>query len=139
MNQKRFTNIVLVLAVIVIAGAVAYLTLVKKPTTQPISVGQPQAQNQIFSASPASGAAPLTVNFSISATDSSDSSGVYYTVVFGDGEAGGFPRTKTLVLSHTYNSPGTYSAVATRMTQCSSWECIGPSAAVGTVTITVRQ
>lgn len=92
--------------------------------------------SSIFSASPTYGITPLNVTFRVAATDSDANSGVYYTIVYGDGEAGGFARTSNPTMSHTYANPGTYTAVLTRNTQCGSWECIGPSTTVGSVTIT---
>jgi len=89
-------------------------------------------------ASPPSGPAPLAVIFSIQATDSTTESGVYYTIIFGDEEAGGFPRSANPTLLHTYGAYGTYVATVTRRTQCSSWECLGPSSELGRVTITVK-
>lgn len=94
--------------------------------------------SQAVAASPESGNAPLKVDFSVSASDSSATNGIYYTIVFGDGEAAGFSRTSTLTLSHTYMSPGIYTATVTRRTECSSWECLGLMTTVGTATIVVR-
>lgn len=92
-------------------------------------------QSASLSTIPASGSAPLTVTFALSATDSSDSNGVYYTITFGDGQASGFSRTSYPSMMHTYTSAGTYNATVTRRTQCSSWECLGASATVATATI----
>lgn len=95
-------------------------------------------KNPVVSASPLSGTAPLTVNFSVSATDSSESSGIYYTIVFGDESASPFPQTSKLTTSHTYTTPGSYEAVIIRNEKCSSWECMGPSTDIGHVVITVN-
>ncbi len=126
MKQKQLVVVVLVIAVIV--GAVAFY------------VGRQSWQNpqSAFSAIPQGGAAPLQVSFSIPTIEGADYDGVYYTVVFGDGEAGGFPRTPPFVLLHTYVSPGIYSAAITKRTQCSSWECLGEITEIGTATITVK-
>ncbi len=94
-------------------------------------------QNEQINYSPQAGSAPLNVNFYLSRTDGDDD-GVYYTIVFGDGEAGGFPRNSISTISHTYKSSGTYKAVVTRRTECSSWECLGESKEIKTLDITVR-
>ena len=90
-----------------------------------------------LSVSPASGAAPLLVTFALSATDSTESNGIYYTIEFGDGQAGSFTRTANPSLMHTYASVGTYTVRVIRRTGCSSWECSGVTTTVATVTVTV--
>ena len=90
-----------------------------------------------ISATPTSGTAPLAVTFSVLNSRGTANNGIYYTITFGDGQAGGFPRSAPFTLSHTYTSPGTYAATITEMTQCSSWECIGPSSVIQTVSIAV--
>ena len=127
--NRGFISVPLIIVLIIIIGVVGYWAWTQKSVTETPAV---------FSAYPISGTAPLSVNFKISATDSSDDSGIYYTIVFGDGEAAGFSRTSSPSLSYTYSTPGTYTAVVTRMTQCSSWECLGPSTEVGTITVTVK-
>ena len=92
----------------------------------------------IVSATPTTGAAPLAVNFTVNATDSSKASGIYYTIVFGDDKAAGFERTSNPTLSHTYASPGRYQATVTKRTQCSSSECLGPSQEIDSFTIEVK-
>lgn len=126
MKQKQLIIIVLVIAVVV--GAVAFY------------IGRQSWQNSqsAFSVAPQSGMAPLQVNFSIPTIEGADYDGVYYTVVFGDGEAGGFPRTSPFVISHTYASPGVYTATITKRTQCSSWECLGESTEIGSASVTVK-
>lgn len=96
-----------------------------------------QTTTSSVTASPTSGSAPLAVTFRVSATDSTETSGVYYTIVFGDNDAAGFARASNPSLTHTYRTAGTYTAVVSRSTQCSSWECLGPRTTVGTVTISV--
>jgi PKD repeat protein len=90
-----------------------------------------------FEVTPISGNAPLSVTFTINANDSDSTNGVYYAVVFGDEDADGFSRTPRPSLTHTYVNPGTYTAVATRYTECGEWECLGSEAEVGSTTIVV--
>jgi hypothetical protein len=104
--------------------------IVTAATDKPVS--------QAINASVTSGHSPLSVAFTLSATDSTAASGVYYTITFGDGGAGGFPREAAPSLTHVYNKPGIYTASVTRNTQCSSWECLGPSTTVGTVKVVVQ-
>ena len=113
----------LVVILIAVIGGIGYFVWTQRP---------------VVTASPVSGTAPLNVNFKVSATDSSNDSGIYYTIAFGDSEASVFSKTLSPSLSHMYSTPGTYTAIVTRMTQCSSWECIGPSTEVGKITITVK-
>ena len=93
---------------------------------------------QALSGLPLSGPAPLTVKFSLAVTDSNEQNGVYYTITFGDDAAAGFSRVANPSLSHTYAKAGTYTATVKRNTECSSWECLGPTTTVGTLTITVK-
>lgn len=130
MNREFISLPLVVILVVIIIGGVGYWAWTQTPVTE--------ENTSSVTASPTSGTAPMSVNFKVSATDSSDDSGIYYTIVFGDSEAAGFPRTSSPSLSHVYAASGTYTAVVTRMTQCSSWECIGPSTEVGTVAITVK-
>ena len=96
--------------------------------------------SQHVSASPTSGAAPLTVTFSVTRRPS-DTSDVYYTVTFGDGADGGaagFDRTATTTtVQHNYLQNGSYTATMYRMTGCSSWECVGERSLIAVFTITV--
>jgi PKD repeat protein len=75
-------------------------------------VNDDQLPNQppvaVISASPTSGYAPLTVNFSGSGSSDADGSIASYSWKFGDGSSG----TGTTV-SHTYASVGAYTAVLT--------------------------
>lgn len=129
MNQKGFSKFILIIAlVIVVVGIGAYFIVTKRPINQ----------SDVFSANPTTGSAPLSVNFTIAATDSSADSGIYYTIVFGDGEAAGFSRVSNPTLSHTYAVQGIYTATITRNTQCSLWECLGPSTKIGTIQMTVK-
>lgn len=91
----------------------------------------------ILLANPTSGTAPLFVTFELRATDSSDSSGIYYTIDFGDGQSTGFAHTSNPSILHRYAAAGTYNATVTRRTGCSSWECVGFSTVVGATTIVV--
>jgi len=85
-------------------------------------------------ANPTSGNAPLNVNFNLLLSDIT----AYYTITFGDGEAAGFSTTRNPSLLHTYIVPGTYLAIVTKNTQCSSWECLGPSSKLQSIQITVN-
>src|SRR3989344_6120114 len=76
---------------------------------------------------PPQGPAPLLVTFIIGNSRSTPDNGIYYTITFGDGQAGGFSRSAPFKLTHTYSSAGTYTATVKENTQCSTWECIGPS------------
>ena len=64
--------------------------------------------NAVASAVPASGTAPLLVNFSGTASSDSDGTIVSYQWNFGDGNTG-----TAVTTSHTYNSPGTYISTLT--------------------------
>ncbi len=128
--NRGFISFPLIIVLIVIIGGVGYWAWTRSPAIE--------ENASPVTASPTSGNTPLNVNFKVSATDSSDSSGVYYTIVFGDGEAAGFSRTSCPSLSHAYVTSGTYTAIVTKRTQCSSWECLGPSTDIGTATITVK-
>lgn len=94
--------------------------------------------SSVLFATPTAGQVPLLVTFTLSATDSTGSSGVYYTVDFGDGQATSFARTAAPSLLHTYTSAGTYNVTVTRRTGCSSWECLGSSTIVGATTVVVN-
>ena len=120
--------LLLVIGLVVLGGAGWYVS----------QNGMKAFDTLILTSSPTSGTAPLTVNFSVQATDSTANSGIYYTIVFGDDEADGFSRSANPTLSHTYTVPGIYTATLTRRTKCGSWECIGPSSVLGTATITVK-
>ena len=66
-----------------------------------------------FSASPASGYAPLQVTFIVSANDP-DGDQITCDVNFGDGNSSGpLPCSSTLNASHTYANSGTYTAILT--------------------------
>ncbi|OGG74597.1 hypothetical protein A3A37_00760 [Candidatus Kaiserbacteria bacterium RIFCSPLOWO2_01_FULL_52_36] len=88
-------------------------------------------------ASPPSGRAPLTVSFTITNSRSTADSGIYYTITFGDGQTDRFPPITPFTLTHTYTSPGTYTATVTEREQCSAWECTGPFTIVRSVVISV--
>jgi PKD repeat protein len=72
-----------------------------------------------LSASPTSGAAPLTVTFAITGLRN-------YSVDFGDGQQGNFYACSGTCTAHTYVHPGTYTAA------------LIPSTPFGSVTITVQ-
>lgn len=93
-------------------------------------------QSSILSAAPTTGAAPLLVTFALSATDGTGSNGISYAIDFGDGQATVFARIPAPSLQHTYASAGTYTATVTRVSDCSSWGCLGSNTRVGTATIT---
>ncbi|MDO8514241.1 MAG: peptidoglycan-binding protein [bacterium] len=100
--------------------------------------------SQNFSASPTSGAAPLTVTFKTNLRipaefESGAPDTFYYRTYFGDGQSG---EIDSRGLSHTYASAGTYMATLMRIFSCGSpapgLECNPrPQETVGTVTITV--
>lgn len=90
-----------------------------------------------------SGLAPLTVNFKVPTIKGYNYDGVYYTIVFGDGDAAGFEKCDSacpseLTKSHMYLSTGFYTAVVTVRTQCGSWECLGPGKEVARFEIQVK-
>jgi PKD repeat protein len=76
--------------------------------------GTAQASTQqpplaVISATPTSGTAPLSVNFSAAGSADADGSIVSYTWNFGDGSS----QTGTTTTQYIYNSPGTYNATLT--------------------------
>ncbi len=95
------------------------------------------SQYTILFTNPTSGTAPLFVTFQLRTTDSSDSSGIYYTIDFGDGQATEFARTSNPSILHRYSSGGTYNVTVTKRTGCSSWECLGASSIVAATTVVV--
>ncbi|MDO8514556.1 MAG: hypothetical protein Q7S50_03370 [bacterium] len=95
--------------------------------------------NPTFTASPTSGAAPLTTRFTANGIGAGDS----YYVIFGDTISG--PLNMSLLgngqgtVSHSYTSAGSYTAQLVRTFPCSATgvgPCI-PAQIVGTATITV--
>ncbi|MBX4198674.1 hypothetical protein KW800_00105 [Candidatus Parcubacteria bacterium] len=114
----------------------AMITNAEKKADKPIPDAKPTA-------SPLTGVAPHTVNFSIPLTKGFNYGGVYYTIAYGDGGAAGFDVCTTscpqhLTLSHAY-AAGTYTAVITLRTQCGSWECLGPSKEAARFNIVVSE
>jgi PKD domain len=101
-----------------------------------VTTGTPQKVT--LTTSPVAGYTPLTVKFDLSANDGSESAGIYYTIVFGDGQTALFDRTATPTLSHVYTNPGTFVVNVAKKTQCSAGVCTGPSSPISTVTITVQ-
>ena len=76
--------------------------------THSITVSPHQPPRASFTMTPTSGTSPLQVTFDASASSGVASSLVGYAWVFGDGTTGS-GRT----ITHTYNSPGTYSILLT--------------------------
>src|SRR3990167_3045016 len=99
--------------------------------------GTTQPSSTLF-ATPTSGSSPLLVTFTLLATDTAESGGVYYTIEFGDGQATEFARIANPSIMHTYASAGTYTATVTRRMACLSWGCLGSDTVVRTVTITAH-
>lgn len=92
-----------------------------------------------FRAEPSSGGAPLTVTFSINASDEES-----YTISFGDGMSGSMNITQNgaaRAAIHTYQNPGTYTAVLMKRYRCNATggaDCIAlDSQEIGRTTITV--
>ncbi|MCL5043727.1 MAG: PKD domain-containing protein [Deltaproteobacteria bacterium] len=75
------------------------------------AAGQPPSVS--LAAAPASGAAPLTASFFVSARDPAGAGFVSYFWNFGDGQAALRPST---VFAHTYVKPGNYLATVTATT-----------------------
>lgn len=91
-------------------------------------------------ATPSTGQVPLNVGFSIPEIPgfNYESAGIAYVINYGDGTTPeGFPKNPPFTKSHTYNTSGTYTAVITKLTQC-SYECLGPSEVVSKLTIKVN-
>ena len=82
MKRKGFVNILLVILVVILAGAVGYLTLVKKPTSQPAASEQSQVQNNAPTQPTVDNQFPLasssSPNSQNSATSSSTQSPVHF-------------------------------------------------------------
>lgn len=91
-----------------------------------------------LSTAPVSGAAPLKVEFSLSATDGSESTGVYYQADFGDGQNAFFPRVSKPTLSHTFTALGGYTVTVYRKTGCSAGYCTGTSQPIAMVMVGVN-
>ncbi|MEK7156470.1 MAG: peptidoglycan-binding protein [Patescibacteria group bacterium] len=96
----------------------------------------PDGTSSTFSASPTSGAAPLTVAFRTPAGDEES-----FSVAFGDGVSGAMSVIEggaARGVSHTYTANGTYTATLTKFTTsaCAAGLC-ATTQVLGTVTITV--
>jgi len=82
-------------------------TSVSGTRNDPVGCGN-QAPTASFTASPASGNAPLTVSFDASASTDPDGSIASYSWDFGDGDSGSGATT-----SHVYSTDGTFTATLT--------------------------
>lgn len=112
--------------------------LLLQATSQPSPFPLPAT----FSASPTSGAAPLSVSFAYS----NPTAGVSYTINFGDGTSGSLsyqpvscsvatPNCQFYSATHTYTTAGTYTVVLSPA--CSGTACA--AVVLGSVTVTVTQ
>lgn len=70
-----------------------------------VPAGSGQPPQAVLSAAPTQGQAPLTVDFSAAGSSDPDGSIAAYTWIFGDGSSG-----SGATASHTYTSPGSYTA-----------------------------
>ena len=96
-------------------------TLGSSSAARTIIVSQPSAPIASFTATPTSGAAPLTVNF----TDTSSGSPTSWAWDFGDGGI-----SSSASPSHTYGTTGTFTATLT------ATNALGSSSASQTITVT---
>ncbi len=163
--QKASLPFVAVVIVLIIVGAYMYsqkaeapevnpevkteVTVMPKPktaatpaTTSQVTVvkfpeGTPDVQASAF---PVTGPVALAVKFTVPDVSGVDyeGRGIYYSIVYGDGQAGGFPRKPPFTITHNYTSVGSYTAVVTLSTQCGVRECLGPTKIVSTFKIFVN-